>query len=100
MGALLGVLSWLTFYFSDKSIGASSFYATVAGMLGKVFAKKHTENLAYYKSHPPVADWEFVFVIATVGGAFLAAVTGGELTGEWLPPQQGHRTRASRAYAA
>ena len=86
VGALLGVLSWLTFYFSDKSIGASSFYATVAGMLGKVFAKKHTENLAYYKSHPPVADWEFVFVIATVGGAFLAAVTGGELTREWLPP--------------
>jgi uncharacterized membrane protein YedE/YeeE len=86
VGALLGVLSWLTFYFSDKPIGASSFYATVAGMLGKLFAKKHTEQLAYYKSNPPVVDWEFAFVIATVGGAFLAAFTGGEVTGEWLPP--------------
>lgn len=86
VGALLGVLSWLTFYFSDKPIGASSFYATVAGMLGKVFARKHTEQLAYYKSNPPVVDWEFVFVLAAVGGAFLAAWTGGEITGEWLPP--------------
>jgi uncharacterized membrane protein YedE/YeeE len=86
VGALLGVLSWLTFYFSDKPIGASSFYATAAGMLGKLFAKKHTEQLAYYKSNPPVVDWEFAFVIATVGGAFLAAFTGGEVTGEWLPP--------------
>ena len=86
VGALLGVLSWLTFYFSDKPLGASSFYATVAGMLGKLVAKKHTEKLAYYKTNPPVLDWEFAFVLAAVGGAFLAAVTGGELTREWLPP--------------
>lgn len=86
VGALLGVLSWLTFYFSDKPIGASSFYATVAGMIGKLLARKHTEKLAYYKTNPPVADWEFVFILATVGGAFLAAFTGGEITGEWLPP--------------
>lgn len=86
VGALLGVLSWMTFYFSDKPIGASSFYATLAGMIGKLFAKKHTESLAYYKANPPVVDWEFAFVIAAVGGAFLAASTGGEITGQWLPP--------------
>lgn len=86
VGALLGVLSWLTFYFSDKPIGASSFYATAAGMLGKLVARKHTEQLTYFKSHPPAVNWEFVFVIATVGGAFLAAYTGGEITREWLPP--------------
>lgn len=86
VGALLGVLSWLTFYFSDKPIGASSFYATLAGMVGKLFAKKHVESLDYYKSNPPVVDWEFAFVIATVGGAFLAAVSGGEITSQWLPP--------------
>jgi uncharacterized membrane protein YedE/YeeE len=85
VGALLGVLSWLTFYFSDKPLGASSFYATVAGMLGKLVAKKHTESLVYYKSNPPVVDWEFALVIATVVGAFLAAYSGGEITGEWLP---------------
>jgi hypothetical protein len=86
VGALLGVLSWLTFYFSDKPIGASSFYATVAGMIGKLFAKKHTESLAYYQSNPPVVNWEFAFVLAIVGGAFIGALSGGEITGRWLPP--------------
>jgi uncharacterized protein len=86
VGALIGVLSWLTFYFSNKPIGASSSYATAAGMLGKLVAKKHTEQLAYYKSNPPAVNWEFAFVIAAVAGAFLAALSGGEITNEWLPP--------------
>lgn len=85
VGALLGVLSWLTFYFSDKAIGASSFYATLAGMMGKVFAKKHVESLAYYKSNPPVVNWEFAFMIAAFGGAFLAAWSGGEIDARWVP---------------
>ncbi len=85
VGALLGVLSWLTFYFSDKPIGASSFYATIAGLLGKLVARKHTEKLAYYKSNPPVVDWEFAFVLAAIAGAFVAAFTGGEIIAEWLP---------------
>lgn len=104
VGALLGVLSWLTFYSSDKPIGASSFYATLAGMIGKVFARKHVESLAYYKSNPPTVDWEFAFVLAAVGGAFLAAWSGGEITGRWLSPMWearfGEGTVALRAGAA
>lgn len=32
VGGLIGLLTWLTFYFSEHPIGASSFYATVAGL--------------------------------------------------------------------
>ena len=62
VGAGIGVLSWLTFYFADKAIGASSFYATLAGFIGKLGARKHTEALKYYQSNPPRVDWGFVFV--------------------------------------
>jgi uncharacterized protein len=86
VGAGIGILSWLTFYFADKPIGASSFYATVAGLIGKRLARKHTERLAYYRSHPPQLDWGFVFVISTIVGGFLAAWSGGEIRNEWLPP--------------
>ena len=58
VGAGIGVLSWLTFYFSDKPIGASSFYATVAGFSASSFAPTHTESLKYYKDNPPRVDWE------------------------------------------
>ncbi|MEO6754274.1 MAG: hypothetical protein ABIP85_21055, partial [Chthoniobacteraceae bacterium] len=68
VGGLIGVLSWLTFFFADKPIGASSFYATLAGYVGKLVAKKHTESLPYYKSNPPAVDWGFVFVTCTIIG--------------------------------
>ena len=85
VGAGIGVLSWLTFYFSDKPIGASSFYATLAGLIGKLFARKHTEELAYFKTEPPAVNWGFIFVLATIAGALIAALTGGEVTNEWVP---------------
>ncbi|MGZ8901853.1 MAG: YeeE/YedE thiosulfate transporter family protein [Limisphaerales bacterium] len=85
-GAGIGVLSWLTFYFSDKAIGASSFYAQVSGFIGLLFAKRHTQSLAYFKDNPPQVGWEFVFVLSTIVGGAIAAVTGGEFVNEWLPP--------------
>src|SRR5438309_10385273 len=75
IGAGIGVLSWLTFYFSDKAIGASSFYATVAGAIGRLLVRKHTESLEYYKKNPPRLDWSVVFVACTMVGAFFAAWT-------------------------
>ena len=86
VGAGIGVLSWLTFYFSDKAIGASSFYAAVAGGIGKAVAPKHTMSLDYYKKHPPHLDWSVIFVTCTILGGFIAAWTGGEFRNEWLHP--------------
>ena len=86
VGAAIGVLSWLTFYFANKTIGASSFYATLAGFLGKLVAPRHTPSLKYYKSNPPRANWGFIFVTCTIIGAFIAAWTGGEIRNEWLHP--------------
>lgn len=86
VGAAIGVLSWLTFYFADKPIGASSFYATIAGFLGKFVARKHTQSLKYYQTNPPAVDYSFVFVICAILGGFIAAWTGGEIRNEWLHP--------------
>lgn len=85
-GALIGVLSWLTFYVSDKPLGASSAYARVAGLLGGLVSRRHIESLKYYRESPPKVDWELILVGSIVAGAFLAAVHGGEITARWLPP--------------
>jgi uncharacterized membrane protein YedE/YeeE len=86
VGALIGVLSWLTFYFSNKPLGASTAYASLAGLVGKAAARRNTESLQFYQETPPKIDWEVMLVIGIVIGAFVAAWTGGELTGYWLPP--------------
>jgi uncharacterized membrane protein YedE/YeeE len=85
VGALIGVLTMLTLYFSNKLLGASTAYARVAGLIGKGLAPRHTESLKYYQDNKPAIDWEVMLVLGAVGGAFLAAWHGGELTGEWLP---------------
>lgn len=86
VGAGIGVLSWMTFYFADKAIGASSFYATISGFLGELIAKRHTESLDYFKSNPPKLDWGVFFVASTIVGGFIAAWSGGEIRNEWLHP--------------
>ena len=100
VGAGIGVLSWLTFYFSDKPIGASSFYAHIAGFLGKLIAPRHTKSLAYFKDKPPRVNWGFVFVVATIVGGAIAALTGGEFANEWLPPMWAARFGDSIALRA
>jgi uncharacterized membrane protein YedE/YeeE len=85
VGALIGVLSMLTFYFSNKPLGASTAYARLAGMVGRAVAPKHTESLVYYRKNKPAVDWEVMLLAGVVLGAFLAAWHGSELTGEWLP---------------
>ena len=86
VGAGIGVLSWLTLYYSDKTIGASSFYAQLAGFLGKFIAPRHTASLIYFKDNPPRVSWGFVFVVAIIVGGAIAALTGGEFANEWLAP--------------
>lgn len=84
VGALIGVLTMLTLTFSQKPVGASSAYSDVAGILGRVVAPKHIASLKYYQEHKPTVSWTLVFVVGAIGGAFLAAWTGGEITGYYL----------------
>ncbi len=85
VGGLIGVLTWFTLLFSSKPIGASSAFATAAGLIGRAVAPRYTKRLKYYQDNPPKLDWGLVFIGATVVGAFLAAWHGGELTQRWLP---------------
>lgn len=81
------MLSWFTFYFSDKPIGASSFYANTAGLLGKTVAPEHTGELKYFKDNPPKPlSWESTFVLTAILGGALAAISAGDFHGRWLPP--------------
>ncbi|QDV26519.1 YeeE/YedE thiosulfate transporter family protein [Aureliella helgolandensis] len=85
VGALIGVLSMATFYFSNKPLGASTAYARLAGMLGERVAPQHTRSLKYFKENPPKVGWELMLVVGVIAGAFIAAWAGGELTGRFLP---------------
>jgi uncharacterized membrane protein YedE/YeeE len=84
VGGLIGALTMLTLTFSKKPVGASSAYADLAGLLGRAAAPKHIASLKYFQEHKPALSWTLLFVVGTVGGAFLAAWSGGELNGAYL----------------
>jgi hypothetical protein len=70
VGALIGVLSMFTFYFSNKPIGVSSAYAKLAGLVGNLFSKRHTMSLKYFQDNPPTIDWEMMLLFGVILGRF------------------------------
>ena len=86
VGTLIGVLTMLTFSFSGKPLGASTAYARLAGMVGRLVAPRHTGALPYFQEKKPEVEWGVMLLLGVIAGAFIAAWHGGELTGEWLPP--------------
>ncbi len=86
VGALIGVLSWLTFLVSRRPLGASGAYAITAGLIGRGLDPKRTARLKYFADNPPRIDWEWMLVLGVIIGAFIAARTGDDAAGRWLPP--------------
>lgn len=85
VGALIGLLSMATFYFSNKPLGVSTAYARLAGLLGYLISKPHTDALKFYQDKAPKVEWEVMLTLGIVAGAFLAATSGGEFHATVLP---------------
>jgi uncharacterized protein len=84
VGVLIGILVLSTLGLAGKKIGASSAYSDTAGMIGRLVAPAHIASLPYYQKGKPMIGWTFMIVLGAILGSFLAAWTGGELTGTYL----------------
>ncbi|MDQ8181064.1 YeeE/YedE thiosulfate transporter family protein [Pelagicoccus sp. SDUM812005] len=85
VGALIGLLVCLSLLAVGKSIGASSAYAALGGLLGRGIFGRRLEKTDYYRKNPPRFGYSLVFLLSVIAGAFLASWQGGELRGEMLP---------------
>lgn len=86
VGALIGVLSMATFYFSNKPLGVSTAFARMAGLLGYLVSRKHTDSLKFYQDKVPKIEWEVMLAFGIVLGAWFAAWSGGEFRATAIPP--------------
>jgi uncharacterized membrane protein YedE/YeeE len=85
VGIGIGVLSWLTFLFSDHPLGISTAFAKTAGMVEQaVRGPKATEKLYYQKTEPGI-DWEWMLVVGVLVGALVSAAISGTFQVEWVP---------------
>jgi uncharacterized membrane protein YedE/YeeE len=85
VGALIGVLSWVSFVISDKPIGCSTAFARSGGMIERIFRGRKTNDRPYYKKFAPTVDWEWMLVLGVVIGAFLSSVLSGAFAWRWVP---------------
>jgi uncharacterized membrane protein YedE/YeeE len=84
VGALIGLLAVTTLALAKHKVGASSAYAGIAGMIGRLVAPRHVASLPYFRDNKPALSWSIVFVLGAAFGALIAAWSGGELTGTYL----------------
>ena len=80
VGALLGVLSWITFATMDKALGTSTTMVRAVGAAERLVAPEHVAQNAYFtkylgtKEKPkPWFEWQFALVLMLPVGAFLAS---------------------------
>ncbi len=69
VGIFIGILSWLSFWISDRPLGASTAYARTGGMIEKLFLGDKVLQEPYYKKFKPVIDWEWMLVLGIIIGS-------------------------------
>jgi len=87
-GALIGVLSWVTFAWMGKALGTSTTAVRVVGMAEGLVAPAHVEGNAYLSKYvvdkAPI-EWQMLLVIGLPIGALLAAWLGRSYHLETVP---------------
>ncbi|EGJ51870.1 YeeE/YedE thiosulfate transporter family protein [Desulfocurvibacter africanus] len=86
VGLLIGLLNCLALVISDRTLGASSAYATAAGMVEKTVPGGKPEAREYYRRNPPRVGWGFMLLLGVVVGSFLSAQLSTDFRPEWVPP--------------
>ena len=85
VGIFIGILSWLSFWISDKPLGASTAFARTSGMLEKLLKGDRVLDHPYYREYKPVIDWEWMLVLGVIIGSFISASLSGQFNFQFLP---------------
>ncbi len=85
VGIGIGVLSWITFFISNKPIGCSTAFARTSGMLEKLFIGEKVNEKPYFKEFVPKVDWEWMFVLGIIIGSFISAKFSGSFEAAVIP---------------
>jgi hypothetical protein len=104
VGALIGVLSWVTFATMGKALGTSTTTVRAVGAIERVVAPEHADKTAYLSKYigttekpKPWFEWQFALVVMLPIGAWLASRQGGDRIKETVPELWKQRFGDSKA---
>lgn len=99
-GALTGLLMVLSVWLSGKFFGASTSFVRTAGLLESLVAPERVAGLAYFIKTVPKIDWQWMFVLGILLGAFVSAKLFADFRWEAVPPMWERRFGPSQATRA
>ena len=85
-GALSGVVLVLSVLIAGKYFGASTTFVSMSGLIEKIFSPEHVKSLTYFQSKVPKIDWQFMFVVGVLIGAFISAISSNSFSLIAVPP--------------
>lgn len=85
VGAGMGVVAWLAFLLSDRTVGCSTAFARTAGMIERLFRGDKVKERPYFQKYAPVIDWGWMLVLGVVIGAFISSLVSGSFELTWVP---------------
>ncbi len=84
-GGLSGIVIVLSVWFVGKYAGASTSFVRSAGMIEKVFGPERVAQMEYFMKESPVIEWQWMFVVGILVGAFVSAITSGTFKIQAVP---------------
>jgi len=90
-GALAGVVGILSVVIAGKYFGASTSFVVTAGMIEQIFGPERVAQMDYFIKVVPKIDWQWMFMIGIVLGAFISAVTSGSFKLQAVPDMWAQR---------
>ena len=84
-GALAGLVSVGSVWFTGKYFGASTTFVRGAGYVEQLIDPARIKQLEYFAKTKPVIDWQWMFVIGILIGSFVAAISSGSFRIQAVP---------------
>lgn len=74
-GCLSGVVIVLSVWITGKYAGASTSFVRSAAMIENLFSPERVAQLEYFVKDKPIIEWQWMFVIGILIGAFIASIS-------------------------
>lgn len=84
-GALAGLVSIGSVWFTGKYFGASTTFVKTAGIVEQLFSPERVAQMEYFVKNSPGVDWQSMFLVGIFAGALIASLTDGSFRLQGLP---------------
>lgn len=84
-GALAGLVSIGSVWFTGKYFGASTTFVRTTGMLEKLVSPERVAQMEYFIKEVPKVDWQSMFLVGIFVGALIAASSDGSFRLQGVP---------------